>query len=102
VQLLEHGDQSPIVNDLVLGRERLARAQLFEDVVHAGDGEIGVRGLLLLAVGVQLLGEVADACLPGCRSHWEWELLKAVSLHVDRAVFKEATGRKTPDDMDVR
>jgi hypothetical protein len=36
-------------------------AEFFEDVVHVGEGEVGVFGLLAFAVGVAFFGELADA-----------------------------------------
>jgi len=56
VQLGEDGDQPLLVNLTLLGGERFASAQLFEDVVHAGHGQAGMEFLLAFAVGVELLG----------------------------------------------
>lgn len=39
------------------------RAQFLEDVVHPGEGEVGMQGLLALAVRIQPLSQVPDALL---------------------------------------
>ncbi len=44
-------------------RQRFAAAQFGQDVVHAGQRQVRVGGLLALAVGVELLGEGGDAGL---------------------------------------
>src|SRR5690606_15647454 len=50
VQFAQHRHQALLVDRAFLGRERFAGAQLFEHVVHAGEGQLGVQGLLALAV----------------------------------------------------
>jgi len=72
VELFEDGNQTFVVNFLFLRGERRGRrprerapwalegAEFFEDVVHVGECEVGVEGLLALAVGVERFGEVAD------------------------------------------
>ena len=46
----------------------VAGAELFEDVVQVGEGELRVLGLLAFAVGVEALGEVADVLFAALRS----------------------------------
>ena len=61
VELLEDGDEALFVDDFVFGAEGFAAAEFFEDVVHARHGQVGMLGLLPLAVGVQLLRQAGDA-----------------------------------------
>ena len=61
VELPQHADQPLLVDRLVFGGQRLAGPQLLQHVVHVGQGQLGVLGLLAIAVRVQLLGQVADA-----------------------------------------
>ena len=86
MQLAQHRHQALLVERAFLGRQRVAGAQLFEHVVHAGEGQLGVLGLLALAVGVELLGEIADA--GGLRGGGvgEGEFLKAVRVVIGRVV----------------
>jgi len=61
VQFFEHGDQALLVNRFFLGCQRAAFAQRFEHVVHARERQACVRGLLTLAVCVDLFGQRAYA-----------------------------------------
>jgi hypothetical protein len=63
VDLLEHRDQGLLVDRALLVRERLARLQFLQHVVHAGNGEVGMQCLPFLAVPVELLAEIADSLL---------------------------------------
>jgi hypothetical protein len=54
VDLAEEGDEAVVVDLLFLGVERFAGAELFEDVVDPGEGEVGKQGLLPLAVRVEV------------------------------------------------
>ena len=85
-----------------LERQRLAGLQLFQHVVHAGQRQGFVRGLLALAVRVELLGEVADAGGLFGSGGGEGELLEASRFDVDRSIFQGTTGRQRPSDMRVR
>ena len=60
VELAQDRDQALFVDELFLGAQGLAAAQLLQHVVHAGHGQPGVQGLAGLAVGVQFLGELPD------------------------------------------
>jgi len=84
VDLLQHGDE-PVLADLLFRRAELrATAQLLQHVVHAGGGEVGVLGLLALAVGVEGFGEGANARLLEFGGGGEWEWVKAAGLVVTR------------------
>lgn len=61
VNLAKDRNEALFVDFLFLLRERLAGAEFFEDVVHAGHGERGMQRLLTFAVGVELFAEVANA-----------------------------------------
>jgi hypothetical protein len=65
VDLAEDGDEALVVDELFLGGERLAAAELFEHVVNAGEREAGMLLLLPLAVRIEPLAEIADALLEG-------------------------------------
>ena len=59
VNLAEDGDEALLVDFLFFCGERLAGAELFEDVVHAGHRQRGMQLLLTLAMGVELFAEMA-------------------------------------------
>src|SRR5207302_6445489 len=63
VELAQDADQPRVVKSMVLRRKLLVPAKLFEDVVHIGEGQRGMKLLLALAVGVEALGDVADGLL---------------------------------------
>jgi hypothetical protein len=63
VQAEDAGGQVLLVHGLVFSREGLVGAQLLHHVVEVGEGEAGVQGLLALAVGVELFGQLPDARL---------------------------------------
>ena len=63
VQLTQDGDEAGFVDGFVPGGQGFAAAQFGEDVVHAGQRQLGVGGLLALAVGVELFGQGGDAGL---------------------------------------
>lgn len=73
MELSEDGDEAVFVGELFLGVERGAGAEFFEDVVAIGQRQLRVLGLLAFAVGVEALGEVADARLLRFGRGGEWE-----------------------------
>ncbi len=84
VELLEDGDEALVVDGFFFGVERLSRAELFQDVVHARERERRMHLLLPLAVRVQTLTQVADALLQfAFFEGGEGEGLKASSLYID-------------------
>jgi hypothetical protein len=84
VDLAQHGDEALVVDLLFLGGERLAAAELFEHVVHAGEREAGMLLLLPLAVRVETLAEVADALFErGFFECGEWEGFEAAGFDVN-------------------
>ena len=90
-----------VVDLLVLGGEGFAAAELFQDVVNAGEGEAGMRYLLALAVRVQTLAEFADALLEcSLFERGEGKLLETGTLDVNRAIFETRTDSKRPSDME--
>jgi hypothetical protein len=80
VELAEHGDEAGFVDGLVLGGQRFAAAQFGQHVVHAGQRQVRVGGLLALAVGVELFGEGGDAGLLFGAGGGEGEFSKQVVL----------------------
>src|SRR5690606_4592303 len=60
VNFLQDADQALLVDNLVLALDRLARAQLFQHVVHLRERELGMLFLSRLAMGVEFLTEVAN------------------------------------------
>jgi hypothetical protein len=64
VELLEDGDQAVLVDEFVLGgkvgggeRAGVDGAEFFQHVVHVGEGQVGIFGLLALAMGVEFFGD---------------------------------------------
>ncbi len=82
VNLAEDGDEALLVNRLFFGVERLAGAELFEDVVHAGHRERGMQLLLTLAMSVELFAEFANARLLDFTGIWERKLSEAITVIV--------------------
>jgi len=80
VEVPKNRNQTVVVDDLAGGAERLAGAEFFEDVVHLGEGEVGVGFLAALAVSVELFAEAAEALALGFGGVGEWEGLEAASL----------------------
>ena len=54
-----------------------AGAQFFQHVIHPGQGQFGMSGLLALAVGVELFGQIADGGLLLGRGVGEGEGLRS-------------------------
>jgi hypothetical protein len=128
VQLAQHRHQSLLVDGALLRAQRLARAQLLQHVVHPGQSQAGMRGLLALAVGVQFLGQAANALgrvlardvhrtavavgvlrtvgdraaeLVGRVEVREGERFKARGLVVNRSILKCCPCRQGPHDMNL-
>ena len=73
VNLAQHRHQSLLVDDAFFRAQRFTAAQLVQHVVHAGEREFRMRGLLAFAVGVEVFGEGADArTAPLSRREREW------------------------------
>ena len=86
-----------VVDLLVLGGEGFAAAELFQDVVEAGEGEAGMRFLLALAVRVQPLAEVADALLEcSLFERGEGEGFETDGFVVARSIFERAATSMRP------
>jgi hypothetical protein len=102
VDLAQDGHQTLLVDDLVLGTQGLAVTELLQDVVHAGQGQPRVQGLTGLAVGVQLLGQLADTFLFWPVRGRKRKGLEAAGLVVARIVAdaQAATGGQGPGDVD--
>ena len=103
VQALEHAHQAVFVDDLFLGRQRLAAAQLLQHVVNRRERDVGMGGLLGLTVGVDLLRQRADAPgqRPGRVKVGEGEGFKASGLDVDRPVFESTSRSGCPNTMET-
>ena len=82
VDLAEDGDEALLVDVLFLCGERLAGAELFEDVVHAGHRQLRMQLLLTFAMGVELFAELADAGFVAIRWRREMETSEAIALVV--------------------
>ncbi|MBK6842376.1 MAG: hypothetical protein IPG88_08750 [Gemmatimonadetes bacterium] len=61
VQVAEDAAGGEFVDGALLWGERVARAQLLDDVVHPGHGDPLITGERVLAVRVEALGEGCDA-----------------------------------------
>lgn len=97
VDLAEEGDEAVVVDLLFLGVEGGAGAERVEDVVDAGEGEVGKQGLLPLAVRVEPLAEVAELGLQGAFFEGgEGEGVEAAVLCVTRTIFKSSHQRRAP------
>jgi hypothetical protein len=87
------------VNDLAGGGERLAGAEFFEDIVHFGEREVGVRFLAAFAMSVELFAQEADALALGLGGVGKREGLEAARFVIPGAVFERSAGGERPCDM---
>ena len=82
MELAQDGDQALFVDHALLGGEGFAAAEFVQHVVHAGQSEVGMGGLLAFAVGVELFSDSADYDRLLITQWCERERLKAASLVV--------------------
>jgi hypothetical protein len=75
-----------LVGELFPGVERATGAELFEDVLAVGEGQLRVLGLLAFAAGDGAVGKVATARVLRLDRGGEWERVKAARLDVNRVV----------------
>ena len=100
VDVLEQAHQPVLVDLLILARDPLASAKLFEGVIHLGQGQLGVLCLPFLAVRIEFLAELAKGGALGGGEVGEGEGVEAARLVVAGAIFESASLRKGPCDMD--
>ena len=87
VQAEHHRGQALLVDGLLFGRgQGLAGAQLLHHVVEVGEREGGVGGLLALAVGVELFGQLPDARLLLGRDLGEGERVETTGFIIHRVI----------------
>jgi len=87
VDLFEGGDEGFVVVVPIAISEGFPGAELFEKVIHACDGNVGMGGLDLLAVGIEPFAQVADFLFLLWGGIWEGEGVKAKTFLVTRSVF---------------
>ena len=95
----EHRDKALIVDHLAGSIERLARAEFGEDVVHFGEGQVGVSFLLTFAVSIELFAEEPNAFALGLGGIGKGEGLEAARFVIPGAVFERSAGGERPCDM---
>ena len=61
MKLLQDEDEAIVADALLIARERLARLQLLQHIVHLREGDAGMRRLHGLALRVELLRNAGDA-----------------------------------------
>ena len=87
--VLEDEDEA-VIKDATVGRRQGgggdAGAKFFEDVVEASEGQMGMVGEDALAVGVEVLGDAADAGLLQVVGGGEGEGIEAGCFDVDGIV----------------
>ena len=105
MQRAQDADQTLGVDVALLRRQRLAGTQLLQHVVHAGQRQARVRGLLGLSVGVELFGEAADAVGERVAQagvvRWERVGVKALALVVARVVANAEPAPRCERPLDV-
>ena len=82
VQVLEDADQALVVNFAVLALDVFPGAELFQHIVHLGQGKLGVRGLLSLAVRVELFTQGAEVGAQIVGEFGEGEGIEAAGVSV--------------------
>jgi hypothetical protein len=60
VDLFEGGDEGAVVVGPIAVGEGLPGAEFFEQVIHAGDGDVSMGGLDLLAVSLDEIYRISD------------------------------------------
>ncbi len=100
MQLAQDGHQ-PLLMYPPLGLvQRLAGAELGQDIVHVGQRQPWVQRLLPFAVGVQLFGQGADGGALGVAGVGKGEGLEAAGLVVARPILQRAARRQRPRHVD--
>jgi hypothetical protein len=61
MNLLQRRNQRLIVVLTIALGKRLTRSQFFEQVIHSGDGDFGIGGLDLFAMGVEAIAREVQA-----------------------------------------
>jgi hypothetical protein len=84
VDLFEGADEGAIVVVAVFVGEGLPGAEFFQQVVHAGDGDVGMGGLHFFAVGIEAFAQVADFLFLLWGGIWEGERVEATGFVVSR------------------
>ena len=102
MELAQDRDQALFVDELFLGAQGLATAQLFQHVVHAGYGQPGVQGLAGVAVGFQVRRESADMGLLGLGGIGKGKGIEGLLVLIAGIVAdaEPATRRDGPDGVD--
>ena len=77
-------------------------ADLFQQVVEPGQGQVDVFGLDRLARGVQLLPERAQAGFDRLRRVREGEGVEGTALIISRPIFQRPSRTKCPNCMYMR
>ena len=100
MDLLEDRDQALLVDDRSFSVSASPAAELFEDVVHAGDRQLRDAAPAGACDGRRVLAEVADALLCVSASG-EGEGIKAACFVVARSFFQRTAGGQRPGHMDA-
>lgn len=82
VDIAEDGNEALIVNRLAGSIERLTGAEFLQDVVHFGEGQVGVSLLLTFAMRVELFAEEPDAFALGLGGVGKGKRFEAASFVV--------------------
>ena len=92
----ESRNQPVLVDPLLLCRQHFTGAELLQHVVDAGEGEIGMCRLLLLAMCVEGFAEVANSCALVFARGGEGERKEACRVRPGRIVSNpETPARRT-------
>ena len=84
------GNGAVVVGAVGIG-EGFPGAEFFEQVIHACDGDVGMVGLHLLAVGIEPFAQIADFLFLLWGGIWKGERIKANVLVVTRSIFKDSS-----------
>ena len=101
VQFVQHGRQAVGVQGFFLGVQRGVAALFFQHVIQAGEGDVGVSGLLFFAVGVDFFRQRADSAGLGVGERRERKGFKAAGFVVARTIFQSAACRQRPQCVDA-
>lgn len=101
VDLAQERDEALVVEGFLFGVQGRPGAELFEDIVKAGERELGMLLLLPLAVGIQSLAEFADALLQGAFGEvGEWEGVEAGAISPSWPILKGSSCFECPNFVD--
>jgi hypothetical protein len=102
VELPKNRNEALLVDSPVSVVEWFSEAELLEDVVGGGEGEVWVEGLLALAMSVEFFAEEANSFNSAGTASREWERLETGGVIPHGPIFQSRTHCGRPHKMNPR